>query len=82
MTTTLILTGWGWKEYVVAASVVLKALDGQAKVRGMSKRHLPEFLAAEGGKWKRIYLIGISLGGDEKLLAEAARRRSPASTSG
>ena len=74
MTTTLILTGWGWKEYAVAAAVVLKALDGKAEVRGMSKRHLPEFLAAEGAKWKRIYLIGISLGGDEKLLAETLRR--------
>ena len=71
---TLILTGWGWKEYAVAAAVVLKALDGKAEVRGMSKRHLPEFLAAEGAKWKRIYLIGISLGGDEKLLAETLRR--------
>lgn len=71
--TTLILTGWGWKEYAVAASVVLKALDGQAEVRGMSKRHLPEFLAAEGAKWKRIYLVGIGLGGDEKLLAEALK---------
>ena len=70
---SLILTGWGWKEYAVAAAVVLKALDGKADVRGMSKRHLPEFLSAEGAKWKRIYLVGISLGGDEKLLAEALK---------
>ena len=42
--TTLILTGWGWKEYAVAASVALRALKGQADVRGMSKRHLPQFL--------------------------------------
>ena len=39
--TTLILTGWGWKEYAVAAAVLLKALDGKAVVQGMSKRHLP-----------------------------------------
>ena len=70
---SLILTGWGWKEYAVAAAVVLKALDGKADVRGMSKRHLPEFLSTEGAKWKRIYLVGISLGGDEKLLAEALK---------
>jgi len=70
---TLIITGWGWKEYAVAASVVLRALNGLAEVRGMSKRHLPEFLAAEGQKWKRINMIGISLGGDEKLLAETLK---------
>ena len=33
---TLILTGWGWKEYAVAAAVALKALDGKADVMGMS----------------------------------------------
>ncbi len=72
--TTLILTGWGWKEYAVAAAVVLKALDGQAEVRGMSKRRLPEFLASDGERWKRIYIVGISLGGDERSLAETLRR--------
>ena len=70
---SLILTGWGWKEYAVAAAVLLKALGGKADVRGMSKRHLPEFLSEEGAKWKRIYLLGISLGGDEKLLADALK---------
>ena len=70
---SLILTGWGWKEYAVAAAVLLKALGGKADVQGMSKRHLPEFLASEGAKWKRIYLLGISLGGDEKLLADALK---------
>jgi DNA-binding NtrC family response regulator len=69
----LILTGWGWKEYAVAAALALKALGGRAEVRGMSKRHLPDFLAAEGVKWKRIYLIGLSLGGDESRLADALR---------
>lgn len=30
---TLILTGWGWKEYAVAAAVALKALEiGRAHV--------------------------------------------------
>ena len=47
---TLILTGWGWKEYAVAAAVALKGLNGQAEVRGMSKRRLPEYLETEGDK--------------------------------
>ncbi len=70
---SLILTGWGWKEYAVAAAVALRALDGKADVLGMSKRRLPEFMESEGGKWRRIYLIGLSLGGDEKRLAEALK---------
>lgn len=70
---TLILTGWGWKEYAVAAAVALKALGGKADVMGMSKRRLPEFLELEGGKWRRIFLVGISLGGDEARLAAALR---------
>ena len=70
---TLILTGWGWKEYAVAAAVALKALGGKADVMGMSKRRLPEFLELEGGKWRRIFLIGLSLGGDEARLADALK---------
>ena len=66
---TLIITGWGWKEYAVAAAVALKGLDGQAEVMGMSKRRLPEYLEGEGRKWRRIFLIGMSLGGDEQRLA-------------
>ena len=38
MTDTLTLTGWGWKEYAVAAAVVLKAHHGDADVVGVSKR--------------------------------------------
>ena len=34
---TLILTGWGWKEYAVAAAIALKALGGKADVMGMTK---------------------------------------------
>lgn len=71
MNDVLILTGWGWKEYAVAAAVALKGLNGQAEVRGMSKRRLPEYLETEGAKWKRIFLIGMSLGGDEQRLAAA-----------
>ena len=70
---TLILTGWGWKEYAVAAAVGLKALGGKADVMGISKRRLPEFLELEGGKWRRIVLVGLSLGGDEARLAAALK---------
>lgn len=69
----LILTGWGWKEYAVSAAVALRAMNGQADVMGMSKRRLPEFLEAEGVAWKRIFLIGLSLGGDEARLAAALK---------
>ena len=39
---TLILTGWGWKEYAVAAAVALKALSGKADVMGMSKQTMKQ----------------------------------------
>lgn len=70
---TLVLTGWGWKEYAVAAAVALKAIGRDAAVMGMSKRRLPEFLEHEGGNWQQIILIGISLGGDEARLAAALK---------
>ena len=38
MQNTLILTGWGWKEYSVAAAATLRALKGATAVRGVSKR--------------------------------------------
>ena len=41
MKNDLIITGWGWMEYAVAAAVALKALGGNAEVRGISKKHLP-----------------------------------------
>ena len=66
-------TGWGWTEYAVAAAVALRALKGQAEVRGISRRRLPEFLYAEGGNWKRIYLIGIGLAGDEERFVAALK---------
>ena len=31
---TLIITGWGWKEYAVAAAIALRAVKGQAEVMG------------------------------------------------
>ena len=68
---TLVLTGWGWKEYAVAAAAALEALGGDAEAMGMSKRRLPEFMESEASAWKRIVLVGISLGGDEARLGKA-----------
>lgn len=68
---TLILTGWGWKEYPVAAAAALRALGGAADVCGMSRRRLPEFLEGYEGPHRRIVLVGIGLGGDEARLARA-----------
>ena len=72
----LILTGWGYAEYVASAAVALRALDGKADVLGMSRRRLPEFLselaaARAAPRWKRIYLLGVSLSGDPETLAAA-----------
>ena len=72
----LILTGWGYAEYVASAAVALKALGGRADVYGVSRRRLPEFLGAlakERGMphWKRIYLLGLSLSGDPESLKAA-----------
>ena len=72
----LILTGWGYAEYVASAAVALKALDGKADVYGMSRRRLPEFLeelATGRGTphWKRIYLLGLSLSGNPESLKVA-----------
>lgn len=75
----LILTGWGYAEYVASAAVALKALGGRADVYGVSRRCLPKFLgelAKEHGMphWKCIYLLGLSLSGDpESLYATTAR---------
>jgi len=70
---TLVITGWGWKEYAVAAAAALDALGGDTGVCGMSKRRLPEFMEKEAPRWKRIILVGMSLGGDEPRLARALK---------
>ena len=72
----LILTGWGYAEYVASAAVALKALGGRADVYGVSRRRLPEFLGELAGErgtpqWKHIYLFGVSLGGDPESLKVA-----------
>lgn len=72
----MILTGWGYAEYVASAAVALKALGGRADVYGVSRRRLPEFLGELAGErgtpqWKRIYLLGLSLSGDPESLKTA-----------
>ncbi len=70
---TLVLTGWGWKEYAAAAAAALDALGGDAVAMGMSRRRLPEFMEGEAADWKRLVLVGLSLAGDEPRLARALR---------
>ena len=82
----LILTGWGHAEYVVAAAVALKALNGDADVRGVSRRRLPELMeeladarecrdaSVRRPQPKRIDIIGVSVSGDPARLADALRR--------
>lgn len=72
----LILTGWGYMQYVISAAAALKALDFNADVRGMSQRRLPEFLSGLAGergvpKWGRISILGIGLTADPARLADA-----------
>ena len=72
----LILTGWGYADYVASAAAALKALDFEADVRGVSQRRLPVFLSALAGergaaKWTRIFILGIGLAADPETLASA-----------
>ena len=69
MEKNLILTGWGYPEYVAAAAVALKALNGRSDVRGVSRRRLPEMLSGIDKNCKRVYLLGVSLSGDVPALA-------------
>ena len=68
-TRTLILTGWGWKDYACAAALTLRH-HKQADVLGMSTRRLPEFLSEVGG-YQEIVILGVGLTGDPGLLAKA-----------
>ena len=69
----LILTGYGWTDYAVAAAVALKGLGGLADVAGVSKRRLPEMLEAPAKGVRNIYILGVALGGDEPRLASALK---------
>ena len=71
----VILTGWGYAEYLASAAAALKALKGQADVFGVSRRRLPELLAEESARntpsWKRIHILGVSLTHDPDTLKDA-----------
>ena len=69
----LILTGYGWTDYAVAAAVALTGLGGLADVAGVSKRRLPEMLEATAKGVRNIYILGVALGGDEPRLASALK---------
>lgn len=69
---TLILTGWGWKDYACAAALALRHCK-QADVFGMSTRRLPEFLNEVNG-YKDIFILGVGLTGDPVLLLKAVEK--------
>lgn len=69
---TLILTGWGWKDYACAAALALRHFK-TADILGMSTRRLPEFLSEVSG-YQNIFILGIGLTGDPDLLQKAVSR--------
>ena len=66
----LILTGWFWKDYAVAAAVALRYYKS-ADVFGVSSRRLPEMLDDIGTQYKEIAILGVGLTGDSELLEKA-----------
>ncbi len=66
---TLILTGWFYHDYALAAALALRHFS-EADILGMSKRRLPEFLE-KTGNYANIVILGVSLLGDEKRLGKA-----------
>ena len=66
----LILTGWFWKDYAVAAAVALRHYK-KADIYGVSTRRLPEMLNEVGSKYKEIAILGVGLTGDPELLEKA-----------
>jgi len=73
MEKNLILTGWGYAEYIAAAAAALKGLGGKADVRGVSRRRLPELLGELGPKRDRVLILGVALGGDVPALVRALK---------
>ena len=72
MAKTLILTGWKYTDYAVAAALALRHY-GTADILGMSRRRLPEFLEAVSG-YSEIAILGVSLSGDAERLAKVLLR--------
>ena len=66
----LILTGWGWKDYGIAAAVALRHYK-KADIYGVSTRRLPEMLNGVGTNYKEIAILGVGLTGDPELLEKA-----------
>ena len=66
----LILTGWFWKDYAVAAAVALRHYK-KADIYGVSTHRLPEMLNEIGIKYKEIAILGVGLTGDPELLEKA-----------
>ena len=59
----LILTGWFWKDYAVAAAVALRHYK-KADIYGVSTHRLPEMLNEIGNKYKEIATYVRDIGGD------------------
>ena len=72
MNKTLILTGWKYIDYAVAAALALRHYDN-ADILGMSKRRLPEYLEDVSG-YSEIAILGVSLSGDVERLGKALER--------
>ena len=66
----LILTGWFWKDYAVAAAVALRHYR-KANIFGVSTHRLPEILNEVGNKYKEIAILGVGLTGNVELLEKA-----------
>lgn len=71
MVRTLILTGWGNKDYACGAALALRHYK-QADILGISKRRLPEFLENVNG-YKEIAILGVGLTGDPERLEAALK---------
>ena len=69
---TLILTGFHYPDYAVAAALTLRQLP-DAEVLAMSKNKLPEFLEEMQG-YAKIVILGVSLGGDVDRLGKVLER--------
>ena len=71
----LILTGWGWPDYVCAAAIACHHLP-QAGLWGASKKRLPDILqglASEKTPHRRVIILGVGLTETPDCLAAALR---------